>query len=276
MKSKPYLSAHKIKPRPDLLKPLQQARPSLGFDEVARRLASVSQSAHVGLWIRLRRGMDNHRALFSRPAVAAYTVAVLLVGACNLPTEYSKTVGHTLRVLTEGDRKVLVEKVESLAGDALTDVREELHQLGDGLETSALEFTFLDNSVDIQDLAYQIESLPGVQFVSIDPIDHEFQGTLLTSLLHRSFDLEINITDLTAAQVEQAILKELEDRGIWEPKVSFSRENADGMERVQLRIEAQISDSAAQGEFPLIRLQDENRPAGTYDEKVIIRKKLEH
>ncbi|MFB0517002.1 MAG: hypothetical protein ACETWG_10440 [Candidatus Neomarinimicrobiota bacterium] len=273
MKSQQTFPDPGISREDDPFESLRQAKPSRSFQEMAHQLAAASEAHQHRPRTQLGNLAMPVRVLLSRPALAAYAAALLLIGACNVPTEYSKTIGYSMRVSAEGNPQTIVEKVKSQAGEALSNVEVTIDQLSDGAERSEMLFTFSESTIDHQALSRQVKALEGVQLVTVEPIDHEFRGNLLTGLLHKTFDVEINITDLTEAQVEQAIREELESWGL-DADVTYSRSEDEGKERIEIK--ATIDDTTAVKEPVRIKLVDENNPEDAQVKKrKVVRKKLQ-
>jgi len=199
----------------------------------------------------------------SKPALVAYGFAILFIVACQVPTEYTKEVGQALRITTSADPEALVRFVQEQAGDLLTDVSISLQMRNDGTQIGEALFSFEGGDIDLNALQKDLEQFREVEATAIEPITHEFRSNLVAAALHKSVNLQriinidLNITDLTAAEIEQAVKDQFAAEGL-DAKVSVAVSRDSSRSRVAIKTE--LADSINAEDLPgiILNLQDDN------------------
>lgn len=234
----------------DHLAPLKYARASVSFVEMTERLLTVDRPLSVRVRERLTRYFMIHSRLTSRPALASYVLIAMLVVACQVPTEYTQTVGQTMRVTTVGDHQDLVDFVKARVGDKLTDMNFLIEIGEDGVKSGSALFVFEGSPVDIEALIRDVKGLNGVRSVVIEPIEHNFRANLVSAAIHIAIHVAVDITDLTEVELQQVIEGQLQEQGI-DGKVKVQLRKMDDGQAISIKVEVPADTESGAIQFDL-------------------------
>jgi hypothetical protein len=189
--------------------------------------------------------------LGARKAVAAFAGALLVAGACVLPTSYDIPLGLAVDIRAASGERLPVQElsrhVQSVSGAAEVDVLMREVVLDGGPPQMQLSIRLWDQNLALGELEPELrEQFPALANAEIieTALEGEIETIWARRLAHRAF--AISLRDADVEQARQALLLDLQSRG-HEPDqvVVMVRDRDDGHREIEVQVQRHVIEGGA-------------------------------
>lgn len=153
----------------------------------------------------------------------SFLILAFLVAACNYPVTQEETIADVITWTVSKENTDAVSKIDNLHW-----VKKGNYNFNESNINgkSILEYSVVlsDNELkNVKEYQKQLESIPGILTVNVTPLNETVKRPAYSAALHEIFKVDINATNMTDKELEQEIIKQLNNAGVEVSTVDFNK-----------------------------------------------------
>jgi len=179
--------------------------------------------------------MKNYILTHKLKLVYAVIALAVIAGACNMPVTQNETVGHVLTWTVPVDNESAGPDIARLSWIDKTKLT--VNENTNNGKTETLYTLMLPGSNIEQVEAYRkdIERIKGVSSIKVFPLNESVKRPLYSAALYKFFRVNIDATNMSDAELEQEVARQLREAGIENPNIQFQTdENGKRLVRINI------------------------------------------
>jgi hypothetical protein len=229
---------------------------SSSFEQVETWLRNKNQENKFAQKERSLVKLKNY--FFSHKIRIAYAVIFLavVVAACNMPVVTHETMGHVLAWTIPANNPTAASLVDGLSWVDKSKLT--VNENTDNGKSEILYTLTLPGTTEDQIEVYRkdLERIKDVTSIKILPLNEDVKRPLYSAALNKFFRINIDATNISDAELQQEVTRQLKEAGIENPNIEFKTDE-NGMRTFKMKLpDEQMKNSP--GNFE-VRVHDGNK-----------------